>query len=420
MSLERFETLAVEASARIKAFGLANVTVGWADGFDHHRSGERFDRVDRPWPHRAAGRGVSPLSSRRAAFWLRSSTARSGPSSTLSDWPTARAARGEAADLGPARAMRPLERGLARALVAATRAFDARIRNNCHRRFILNLPLTRSAQTAFDRGLRGRGWKPMSDCVAGIKGRAFPRLALAGLGLALLSGCSSDVTRFSASPSPLSDNPFSNPFASKTADAAPTPAVTTVAAGARRARSGRDAAPLRSRSRRRSADRPRVGPPPAARRSSSPTARRSIRSRAATACRLRRFSPPTAFPAPLRSRAGRASSCPSITPTADGRGARRRGNPPRTSPTPMRPRPPKAKEKAKEKEKDLAKTDKPPEAREVRVQGRTRSPRPNRPSRRRRKTPGSTRRRPATSNPARRQSEDPADRRASRRRRRRA
>ena len=59
----------------------------------------------------------------------------------------------------------------------------------------------------------------MSDCVAGVKGRAFPRLALAGLGLLLLSGCSSDVTRFSQS-----DNPFSNPFASKTA--APTPGVT--------------------------------------------------------------------------------------------------------------------------------------------------------------------------------------------------
>jgi murein DD-endopeptidase MepM/ murein hydrolase activator NlpD len=59
----------------------------------------------------------------------------------------------------------------------------------------------------------------MSDCVAGVKGRAFPRLALAGLGLLFLSGCSSDVTRFSQS-----DNPFSNPFASNTA--APTPGVT--------------------------------------------------------------------------------------------------------------------------------------------------------------------------------------------------
>jgi murein DD-endopeptidase MepM/ murein hydrolase activator NlpD len=62
----------------------------------------------------------------------------------------------------------------------------------------------------------------MSDCVAGTKGRAFPRLTLAGLGLLFLSGCSSDVTRFSQS-----DNPFYNPFASNTTHAAPTPGVTT-------------------------------------------------------------------------------------------------------------------------------------------------------------------------------------------------
>ncbi len=65
----------------------------------------------------------------------------------------------------------------------------------------------------------------MSDCVAGIKGRAFPRLTLAGLGLLLLSGCSSDVSRFSTS-----DNPFTNPFASNTGGgthAAPTAGVTT-------------------------------------------------------------------------------------------------------------------------------------------------------------------------------------------------
>src|SRR6202042_735975 len=62
----------------------------------------------------------------------------------------------------------------------------------------------------------------MSDCVAGVKGRAFPRLALAGLGLILLSGCSSDVTRFSQS-----DSPFTNPFASNTNHAAPASGVTT-------------------------------------------------------------------------------------------------------------------------------------------------------------------------------------------------
>src|SRR5271167_1922023 len=61
----------------------------------------------------------------------------------------------------------------------------------------------------------------MSDCVAGVKGRAFPRLAMAGLGLIFLSGCSSDVTRFSQS-----DSPFSNPFASNTTHAASTSGVT--------------------------------------------------------------------------------------------------------------------------------------------------------------------------------------------------
>src|SRR5579863_3363784 len=45
VSLERFQTLAVEAAARIKAFGLANVAVQWEDGFDFRQSGARFDRV---------------------------------------------------------------------------------------------------------------------------------------------------------------------------------------------------------------------------------------------------------------------------------------------------------------------------------------------------------------------------------------
>jgi murein DD-endopeptidase MepM/ murein hydrolase activator NlpD len=62
----------------------------------------------------------------------------------------------------------------------------------------------------------------MSDCVAGTNGRAFPRLALAGLGLLFLAGCSSDVTRFSQS-----ESPFSNPFASNATTAAPTHGVTS-------------------------------------------------------------------------------------------------------------------------------------------------------------------------------------------------
>jgi murein DD-endopeptidase MepM/ murein hydrolase activator NlpD len=73
----------------------------------------------------------------------------------------------------------------------------------------------------------------MSNRVANIKGRAFPRLGLAGLGLLLLSGCSSDVTRFSQA-----GNPFGNPFSNQTAaatpsgsTAAPTPAVAAAPIG---------------------------------------------------------------------------------------------------------------------------------------------------------------------------------------------
>jgi murein DD-endopeptidase MepM/ murein hydrolase activator NlpD len=55
----------------------------------------------------------------------------------------------------------------------------------------------------------------MSDRVAYLDGRAFPRLALTGLALLFLSGCAVDSARFDGS------SPFSNPFDMKTADAAP-------------------------------------------------------------------------------------------------------------------------------------------------------------------------------------------------------
>lgn len=68
----------------------------------------------------------------------------------------------------------------------------------------------------------------MSNRVACTRGRASARLVLAGLGVLLLSGCSSDVTRFTQS-----GNPFSNPFPNQTADAAPapTPGVTAAPIG---------------------------------------------------------------------------------------------------------------------------------------------------------------------------------------------
>ena len=115
VSLERFQTLAVEASARIKAFGLANVTVHWADGFEHHFSGERFDRVlihgliEPPGEafRRLIGKGgvlvaVVAGPDRAEQRIIRLADNVNGAS--------------EADDLGPARGMRPLEHGLARAL----------------------------------------------------------------------------------------------------------------------------------------------------------------------------------------------------------------------------------------------------------------------------------------------------------------
>jgi len=115
VSLERFQTLAVEAAARIKTFGLANVAVKWEDGFDFHRSGERFDRVIvqgliEP-PAEAFRDLVAPGGVLVAAM--------AGPE--RGEQRIVRLVRNAdgalaAADFGPARAFRPLEHGLARAL----------------------------------------------------------------------------------------------------------------------------------------------------------------------------------------------------------------------------------------------------------------------------------------------------------------
>ena len=84
VSLERFQTLAVEASTRIKAFGLVNVTVDWADGFEHHRRGERLDRAPRSrLERRRARRFVAWFAP--AGFWSRSSLGRTAANSVSSD-----------------------------------------------------------------------------------------------------------------------------------------------------------------------------------------------------------------------------------------------------------------------------------------------------------------------------------------------
>ncbi len=115
VSLERFQTLALEASARIKTFGLANVAVRFEDGFDFHRSGERFDRVivhGLIEPPGEAFRGlIAPGGVMVAAI--------AGPERGEQRIVKLTGDRGgafEAADVGASRGMRPLEHGLARAL----------------------------------------------------------------------------------------------------------------------------------------------------------------------------------------------------------------------------------------------------------------------------------------------------------------
>ena len=116
VSLERFQTLALEASARITAFGLSNVSVLWKDGYDFHNSGERFDKVIVHGLIEPSASGVpqaDPLSE--------------GVLTTI----FAGAGRGESrivrlavpvigpvriADCGRARGFTPLSRGLSRAL----------------------------------------------------------------------------------------------------------------------------------------------------------------------------------------------------------------------------------------------------------------------------------------------------------------
>jgi protein-L-isoaspartate(D-aspartate) O-methyltransferase len=115
VSLERFQALAVEASARIEAFGLSNVSVLWADGFDLHGTDERFDKVvvhgliDPPaqaFVKLIDGEGalVSAFAGpgRGEQRLVRLTVHPSGPVGV--------------ADLGPGRGLRPLEHGVTRAL----------------------------------------------------------------------------------------------------------------------------------------------------------------------------------------------------------------------------------------------------------------------------------------------------------------
>ena len=115
VSIERFQTLALEAAARIQAFGLANVDVVWTDGFEFRAEGRRFDKVIAQGiivpPAREFLDLLAPGGALVAAF------AGAGPGEQR----IVRLTLGEqgpvhVADFGPARGLRPLERGVSRAL----------------------------------------------------------------------------------------------------------------------------------------------------------------------------------------------------------------------------------------------------------------------------------------------------------------
>ncbi len=115
VSVERFQTLALEASARIKAFGLGNVSVLWGDGYGFHQAGERFDKVivhgliEPPaleFLKLIEGEGVLasvlPGPGRGEQRIVRLAVGKEGPVRIV--------------EFGRGRALRPLERGLSRGL----------------------------------------------------------------------------------------------------------------------------------------------------------------------------------------------------------------------------------------------------------------------------------------------------------------
>jgi len=115
LSLERFQTLAVEASARTRAFGLSNVEILWRDGFELHHTGGRFDRVIVHGLIEPPGEPFRRLVAKDGALV----SAFAGPDAN--EQRIVRLSIGhrsavEVADHGPARGLRPLEHGLARAL----------------------------------------------------------------------------------------------------------------------------------------------------------------------------------------------------------------------------------------------------------------------------------------------------------------
>jgi protein-L-isoaspartate(D-aspartate) O-methyltransferase len=115
VSLERFQTLALEAQARLKTFGLSNVAVLWADGFEHHLSGERYDRIIVHGLIEPPGEAFRSLIGPGGVLVAVVADPERGDQRIIRLIDTMSETI-EAQDLSPARGMRPLEHGLARAL----------------------------------------------------------------------------------------------------------------------------------------------------------------------------------------------------------------------------------------------------------------------------------------------------------------
>jgi protein-L-isoaspartate(D-aspartate) O-methyltransferase len=115
VSLERFQTLAVEAAARVRAFGLAHVEVLWADGFGQRPAGRGYDKVIAHGiiapPAREFLDLLAPDGAMVAALMGPGRAEQRIVRLTLGDDGPVRVV-----DFGRARALRPLERGLSRAL----------------------------------------------------------------------------------------------------------------------------------------------------------------------------------------------------------------------------------------------------------------------------------------------------------------
>jgi len=115
VSLERYQALALEAQARVKAFGLEHVEILWADGFEARARGRKFDKVI------AHGVILPPVKSFLDLLAPRGSLVAALAGEGGAEQRIVRLTLGadgpaQMTDVGRARGLRPLERGLSRAL----------------------------------------------------------------------------------------------------------------------------------------------------------------------------------------------------------------------------------------------------------------------------------------------------------------